>query len=124
MNGVIVVSPILEQYIREKYPKYKITSSTCKRITDINKLNEESDKDYDIVVLDYDFNNKFDLLEQVKNKEKCEILINACCQPNCPNRVKHYNDIGPVSYTHLILPHVLPCQPFPRFLSGGFFRQQ
>lgn len=94
MNGVIVVSPILEQYIRENYPKYKITSSTCKRITDINKLNEESDKDYDIVVLDYDFNNKFDLLEQVKNKEKCEILINACCQPNCPNRVKHYHDIG------------------------------
>lgn len=51
-NGVIVVSSILEQYIRDKYPGYKITSSTCKRITDINNLNSELDKNYDIVVLD------------------------------------------------------------------------
>ena len=94
MNGVIVVSPVLEKYIRENYPKYKITSSTCKRITDINNLNDEVERDYDIVVIDYDFNNKFDLLEQVKNKEKCEILVNACCQPGCKNRVQHYRDIG------------------------------
>lgn len=92
-NGVIVVSPILEQYIRENYPGYKITSSTCKRITDLNDLNDELDRKYDIVV-DYDFNNKFDLLEKINNKEKCEILVNACCQPNCPKRVKHYRDIG------------------------------
>lgn len=93
-NGVIVVSPILEQYIRENYPGYKVTSSTCKRITDINALNSETDKNYDIVVIDYDFNNKFELLEQVKNKEKCELLVNACCQPNCPNRINHYREIG------------------------------
>lgn len=93
-NGVIVVSPVLEQYIRENYPGYKITSSTCKRITDLNALNDELDKQYDIVVVDYDFNNKFNQLEKINNKEKCEILVNACCQPNCPNRVKHYHDIG------------------------------
>ncbi len=94
INGVIVVSPVLEEYIRTKYPGYKITSSTCKRITDINSLNEETGKNYDIVVLDYDFNNKFDILEQVQNKEKCEILVNACCRPNCPNRSAHYFEIG------------------------------
>ncbi|HEZ7987377.1 MAG TPA: hypothetical protein RWO09_10665 [Ruminococcus sp.] len=94
INGVIVVSPILEDYIRTKYPKYKVTSSTCKRITDINDLNNETNKNYDIVVLDYDFNNKFDLLEKIQNKEKCEILVNACCRPNCPNRVAHYREIG------------------------------
>ncbi len=96
INGVIVVSPILEQYIREKYPKYKITSSTCKRITDMDTLNTELENNYDIVVLDYDFNNKFDQLEKIKNKSICEILVNACCQPNCPNRKQHYNDIGNV----------------------------
>ena len=93
-NGVIVVSPLLEEYIRNNYPGYKITSSTCKHITDIDKLNEEADNNYDIVVLDYDFNNKFDILEKVKNKEICEILVNACCQPNCPKRSQHYRDIG------------------------------
>ena len=37
MNGVIVNSPLLEDYIRKEYPNYKITSSTCKRITDPEK---------------------------------------------------------------------------------------
>ncbi len=94
INGVIVVSSVLEDYIRTKYPGYKVTSSTCKRITDIDKLNSETSKNYDIVVIDYDFNNNFELLERVQNKEKCEILINACCQPKCPHRVQHYHDIG------------------------------
>ena len=94
INGVIVVSDMLEEYIREKYPNYKVTSSTCKRITDLETLNDETAKKYDIVVMDYDFNNKFDILEKVQNKEKCEILVNACCQPNCPHRKQHYHDIG------------------------------
>lgn len=111
-NGVIVVSPILEKYIRENYPKYKITSSTCKRITDINTLNEELDRKYDIVVMDYDFNNKFELLEKVDNKEKCEILVNACCQPNCPNRVQHYHDIGLSQITYCEHLKKNPNKPF------------
>ena len=93
-NGVIVVSPLLEEYIRTRYPDYKITSSTCKRITDTEQLNEEVNKNYDIVVLDYDFNNRFDVLEKIPNKEKCEILVNACCQPGCTKRSQHYKDIG------------------------------
>ncbi len=111
-NGVIVVSPVLEKYIRENYPKYKITSSTCKRITDLNTLNTELDKTYDIVVIDYDFNNKFDLLEQVKDKERCELLVNACCRPNCPNRVQHYHDIGlsQIAYCEHLKKH--PNKPF------------
>lgn len=94
LNEVIVNSPLLEKYIRKNYPKYKITSSTCKRITDIEKLEEEVNKDYHIVVLDYDLNNKFDLLEKVPHKEKCEILVNACCDPGCKKRVEHYREIG------------------------------
>lgn len=74
-NGVIVVSPILEQYIRDKYPGYKITSSTCKRITDINNLNSELDKNYDIVVLDYDFNNKFDMLEKYRIRKNVKYWL-------------------------------------------------
>lgn len=111
-NGVIVVSTILEQYIRENYPGYKITSSTCKRITDINALNDELEKNYDIVVLDYDFNNKFELLELVKNKEKCEILVNACCRANCPNRVKHYHDIGAFQIAYCEHLQKKPDKPF------------
>ena len=94
MNGVIVFSPVLEEYIRENYPDYKITSSTCKRITDPEVLKEELEKNYDLVVLDYDLNNKFDILETLPHKEKCEILVNPCCNPACPNRSDHYKAIG------------------------------
>ena len=94
LNEVIVNSPILEEYIRTVYPRYKLTSSTCKRITELDKLKEELEKDYSIVVVDYDFNNKYELLEQIPHKEKCEILINPCCDPNCKKRVEHYRRIG------------------------------
>ncbi len=94
LNEVIVMSPMLEQYIRENYPNYKITSSTCKQIRDMDGVNAELEKNYSLVVLDYNWNNKFDVLEQVKDKGRCEILVNACCQPNCPRRGQHYSEIG------------------------------
>lgn len=94
MNEVLVFSPILEKYIREKYPRYKINSSTCKEIKDMGELNEELQKDYNLVVLDYNLNNRFDLLEQIQQKDKVEILVNACCVPNCPRRGEHYRTIA------------------------------
>lgn len=94
MNEVIVNSDILENYIREMYPEYKITSSTCKRITDPEKLHEELNRDYNLVVVDYDLNNKWDILNNLPHKEKCEILLNASCFPHCPKRVKGYEMIG------------------------------
>lgn len=94
MNEVLVVSPILEKYIREKYPNFKVNSSTCKEIKDMGKLNEELKKDYALVVLDYNLNNQFDKLEQIEDKERCEILVNAVCVPNCPRRGEHYRHIG------------------------------
>lgn len=94
MNEVLVFSPVLEEYIRKNYPGYKINSSTCKEIRDIDGVNAELDKDYSLVVLDYNMNNKFDLLDKITKKEKCEILVNACCVPNCPRRGEHYRQIA------------------------------
>ena len=89
LNGVIVVSPILEKYIRKKYPHFQIISSTCKQIRDFDALCEEIEK-YDTVVLDYNFNNNWEVLEKLPHKEKIEILVNAVCVPNCPRRKAHY----------------------------------
>lgn len=94
MNEVLVFSPILEAYIREKYPGYKINSSTCKEIRDVKELDAELEKDYNLVVLDYNFNNHFDVLKEIRHKEKCEILVNACCVPDCPRRGEHYRQIA------------------------------
>ena len=96
LNEAIVMSPLLEDYIRHNYPDYKLTSSTCKRLNTIEGLLAELKKDYHIVVMDYDLNNRFDLLEQVpmEDRPKIEFLSNACCEPNCPRRSAHYHSIG------------------------------
>ncbi|MDE6596150.1 MAG: hypothetical protein K2K44_09080 [Oscillospiraceae bacterium] len=96
LNEVIVMSPVLEEYIRENYPKFPITSSTCKQIEDMDGVNAELKKDYKYVVLDYNWNNKFDMLEKISTEDRgrCEILVNACCIPHCPRRGEHYRQIG------------------------------
>lgn len=93
-NSIIINSPILEEYIRDNYPNYKIISSTTKCIKDKDKAIQEINKDYYMTVLDYNFNNNFDFLNSIEHKEKCELLINPVCQPNCPRRAEHYEYIA------------------------------
>ncbi|SFB93817.1 hypothetical protein [Butyrivibrio sp. YAB3001] len=93
-NEVLVFSPILEEYIRKNYPSYAIDSTTCKEIKSVEALNEELDKDYKYVVLDYNMNNKWDEIEQLHHKEKLEVLINCLCTPNCKRRGDHYKNVG------------------------------
>lgn len=93
-NGVIVASPLLEAYLRREYPSFKLTSSTCKRLNTEEALTAELEKDYHIVVADYDLNNRFEILEKLPRKQDVELLVNACCKPECPNRLQHYQDIG------------------------------
>lgn len=112
LNEVIVFSPLLEDYIRSEYPKYKVTSSTCKRILDISELENELNKDYHIVVLDYDLNNKFDILEKLPHREKCEILVNSCCIPNCPFRSEEYEIVGRQQITYCEHLKKYPGKPF------------
>lgn len=93
-NGVMIFSPVLERYIRETYPGYRLNSSTCKEIRQIDLVNQELEKDYDLVVLDYNFNNQFEELEKIRDKGRCELLVNAVCVPNCPRRGRHYENIA------------------------------
>ncbi len=94
MNEVLVVSPVLEKYIREKYPSYKCSSSTCKEIKDIDRLNDELRKGYDLVVLDQNMNRDFDFISRIEDKGRIELLVNPCCGPNCGRRAEHYRLIS------------------------------
>lgn len=93
-NEVLVVSPLLEEYIRKYYPGYKINSSTCKEIKDISSLNKELNRDYNLVVLDYNMNNNWELIKQIEKPEKCEVLVNPLCVPNCKRRGEHYKNVA------------------------------
>ena len=94
MNEVMVFSPILEEYIRKNFPSYKINSSTCKEIKNSDDLNAELKKDYQYVVLDYNLNNKWDIIEGLVDPGKLEVLVNTLCVPACPRRGEHYRYIG------------------------------
>ena len=94
-NYIIISSPILEEYIKTNYPNYDIISSTTKCLTNLDKVNQELDNNnYVLMCLDYNYNNNFDILRQLNNKEKCELLINPVCKPNCDQRKEHYTAIS------------------------------
>ena len=94
LNEVIVASPILEDYIRTNYPNFPIISSTCKELTDAQALEAELAKPYQLVVLDYRHNNNWEVLSKISAPERCEILVDACCDPDCPRRGDHFRCIG------------------------------
>lgn len=95
-NEVICNTEVLENYIRSKYgSNYKYISSTTKRLgMDKKKQQEEVNKNYHLIVLDYDYNKDFDFLQSLENKGKCEILCNAICPAKCPYRAFHYKQIS------------------------------
>ena len=118
LNEAIVVSPILEEYIRKTYPDFKLTSSTCKRLDDGERLAQELEKDYSIVVVDYDLNNKCDILEKLPHKEKCEFLVNSNCRPACPNRKQHYYNVGVQQINYANHMRKYPDQPYDPIIFG------
>lgn len=90
-NQVLVNTPVLEEYIRSNYPDFKRISSTTKRIVDLKTLQDELEKDYYLVVLDYDMNHNEEILKSIQPyANRVEILVNEICYPNCPKRTEHY----------------------------------
>lgn len=92
-NEVIVNSPVLEEFIRKMYPAYAIISSTTKCLKERERLAQELEKDYSLVVVDSAYNNTEELF-QMKHKEKIELIVNHYCMDNCPRREEHYQVIG------------------------------
>ena len=108
MNEVMIFSPILEKYLREKYPNFAYNSSTCKEIKDVDEINREMERDYKYVVLDYNFNNKWDILDKIERKDKLEVLVNTLCEPGCKRRGEHYRQIAKDQKT-MLLNRTLPA---------------
>lgn len=93
MNEVLVNSPILETYIRENYPSYAILSSTTKCLTTEEQLQKELQKDYKLIVLDVSYNNS-DKIWNLPDKHRFEILVDSFCRDCCPDRRRHYEEVG------------------------------
>lgn len=91
INQVLVNTPVLEEYIRREYPGFPLISSTTKRITEAEGTLRELEKDYYLVVLDYDLNHDEKTLKALEPQAgRVELLVNEVCYPGCPKRAEHY----------------------------------
>lgn len=92
-NDINVGSEVLKNYIEEKYKDdFNIVMSTTLCVKDVDEINKITEK-Y-LLVPDYSINNDFEKLSRLKYKENIEILANESCNPNCPARRRHYEELS------------------------------
>ena len=113
-NQVLVNRSILEKYLENKYGNislkvrsyedflngfrdyqngFAFISSTTKRITDLETVQKELEKNYALVVLDYDLNYDEPVLKALEPYSgRIELLVDEICYPHCPKRKEHYAD--------------------------------
>lgn len=92
-NGVILSSPVLSKYIREKYPMLKIYSSILNVVNQNGQgqknFYSRASKEFDRVVLHPDDSFNIDFLETLEEKSSFEVIVNENCVRNCPYRKLH-----------------------------------
>lgn len=92
MNIIRVASPILEDYLREKYPNYKYSSSVI--MTENQPYGDL--KKYDSAVVRRIFNNNWLFLNNIacEDRGKLEFICNESCPADCSNMYNHYKAYG------------------------------
>jgi hypothetical protein len=97
-HSILVSNPILENYIKINYPKYKIDRSVVNTAKDENWMNL-LDTQYNRIVLPRRHNNNFQLLENIHSeyRNRIEIICNEDCPANCPRINTHYNAFAKVT---------------------------
>ena len=128
-NQVLVNKQILEDYLRKRYPDFKYISSTTKRITSFEELKKEYEKDYELVVLDYDLNHDESVINGLgEYAGRTEILVDEICFPGCPKRKAHYAEESRMQLSFdkgrpfdcpntKVMPSFDECKKRPAFIS-------
>lgn len=125
LNGVIVASPLLKEYIAKTYPNLKLTWSVTTGLNKIELYNEAcSDPALSHVVLHPDFNHDYEFLSKLIHPEKIEIMANDKCVFGCPFRRKHYLYLSELTLKQSQNPLInnateLDCNPNPAEKQGS-----
>ncbi len=107
LHSVTVASDDLLQYLKQYYPNYTFYQSHIKSERSFNL--DINDK-YDIYVAPTKYNNNWEILKNIKEKDKIEFLCNDICFPSC-NKSLHYETVN----QHLLMncnetcEHTFPC---------------
>lgn len=100
---ILVCSPILEEYIRNKYPHLKIDKSivsTTKNVMESENDNLEyylkASEQYNKYVLPRKYTIDLSFLKEipVEKRDKFEILVNDPCPLDCPFLYSHYERLA------------------------------
>ena len=93
-NMVLVSTDLMETYIKDTYPKYKICRSIINTKEDYD-FNSALNKYYNIV-LPRRHNNNLDILNSISEDKRShvEILCNDPCPPDCSHMYNHYELYG------------------------------
>ena len=91
MNEILVVSPILEEYLRKNYPNYKY----CRSIIAAKDIAYNTEN-YHMSVVNRNWVNDFEKLNSipVEQRDRIEIICNDVCIDDCPRTYEHYKAIG------------------------------
>lgn len=92
MNEILVVSPVLEEYLRTEYPNYRY----CRSIIGTHEQEYFAEAKYHMTVMRRRKNNDWDFLDKIPSTErhKIEFLCNDPCPDDCPRIYSHYRDYG------------------------------
>lgn len=90
-NEILVVSPVLEEYLRKNYPNYKY----CRSIIATEKI-PYNIENYSMSVLPRYWINDWKILNEIplEDRKKLEVICNDACIDDCPNTYNHYRAIG------------------------------
>ncbi len=97
LNGIIVSSDALADYIKEKYPKLKQISSIIKPVYQRNNYDDTPEyynklcERYDLVVVRPEFYRDLNFMKKLKYKSQIELLVNLYCFSHCPLSQMHYD---------------------------------
>lgn len=89
-NEVLVSIPILENYIRKNFSKFKINKSITSRENPLKRLGE-----YNLSLIPSQHSNNVDYINRIPQqyKNKIEVLCNDPCITNCKYKYIHYEEL-------------------------------
>lgn len=96
-NGLIIHSDLLLDHVQKHYKNLYLVSSTTKVLDDFSLFVREVEREeFRYVVPDFRLNNKLELLGKMpqRQKDKVEFLCNECCDFECKNRKKCYEEVS------------------------------
>lgn len=100
VDGVVVASPYLFQYIKKRYAHFKISVSCFANVNSVEKAKFwENLGASEITLPQVELNRSFYLLERIRKNIKCELqlIVNDNCLQDCPLFYYHNNMVSHAS---------------------------